>query len=816
MKTTQISATSPAPNWADGHPLGNGTIGAVVLGRPEVERISLNHGLLWRQYSKYHPSGVGKIIPELQRLGLGGDWEAAHDLLLTKVPESGKCIYNNPYVPLGDFVLSLNHTAYETDRYLRTLDLSTGISCVSYISDGVGYRRETFVSWPDNVLVIRLSTSVAGRLTGKIGFSRLPDPDCNVETSAGWGRLAMEGIFEEGVRFAASARVTNRGGRLTLGTRAAQCETFPKIGKDLKGIEFIFRDESSSDTVENTSFLCFDSCTEVTITISMDVGGFDDNPLEKSRRIIDACSSTPYEDLRKRSADSHAELFERCELNLPVGEHIPISDLARSDRLSGREQAAFVSQLFDFGRYLAISSGRPHCSDPTQNAPINLQGIWCQDRRPPWDSDLHLDLNIQMCYWPLPMVGLSDLLPVVADWMLRLLPQAKLAACDQFDALGAVWPITCDLNTLGNMEDLCMPWAGGGAWLVQVLWTGWEYTQDLAYLREQVYPLLLETAGFYQSYAFVNDAGYIDLPISMSPEMGVKGRKRYSALTGIATVDIELMRATFESLLKAGKLLDCDREKWGEWEGFINKLPELPILASGLVGEWVYPHEEIDPNHRHRTPLIGLAPGDRITSSNTPEELEACRRYLNFRRSDLKSSCAWSNVWDAQFLARLGQGDEALEVFEYIAKRWLLDGGFLACLDWRQNSSTLDWFPGQKIVQVEASIGMVASVCELFIQDRQGIIEFLPALPAAFPAGSFSGVCLRGGFKTDFSWKDGVLTQATVHSGGGGQCFIDLSGRAKNLRVASETQFKVESGILTAFISKEMPLELIADRSMGS
>ena len=816
MKATHISAVAPATKWADGHPVGNGTIGAVVLGRPAVERISLNHGLLWRKYSKYHPSGVGKIIPELQRLGLDGDWEAAHDLLLTKVPESGKCIYNNPYVPLGDLVLSLNHTAYEPDRYLRELDLSTGISNVSYINDSVEYRRETFVSWPDNVLVIRLSASVAGRLTGKIGFSRLPDPDCIVETSAGWGRLAMEGIFEEGVRFAASARVANRGGRLTLGTRSAQCETFPKIGKDLKGAEFIFRDESSADSIEDTSFLCFDSCTEVTITISMEVGGFDDNPLETSRRTIDACSSTAYEDLRKRSADSHAELFERCELDLRVGEHIPISDLTGQKSISGREQAALVSQLFDFGRYLAICSGRPHSSDSNQNSPINLQGIWCQDRRPPWDSDLHLDLNLQMCYWPLPMVGLSDLLPVVADWMQRLLPQAKLAARDQFDALGAVWPITCDLNNLGNMEDLCMPWAGGGAWLVQVLWTGWEYTQDLAYLREQVYPLLLETAVFYQSYAFVNDAGCIDLPISMSPEMGVKGRKRYSALTGIATVDIELMRATFESLLKAGKLLGRDREKWGEWEGFISKLPKLPILASGPVGEWVYPHEEIDPYHRHRTPLIGLAPGDRITSRTTPEELEACRQYLNFRRSDLKSSCAWSNVWDAQFLARLGQGDEAIKVFEYVAKRWLLEGGFLACLDWRENSSTLNWFPGQKLVQVEASIGIVASVCDLFIQDRQGIIEFLPALPAAFPAGSFSGVCLRGGFKTDFSWEDGVLTRATVRSGSGGQCFIKLSGRAKHLRVACETQFNIASGILTAFISKEKPLELIADRSMGS
>ena len=810
MKNTHISAVAPAANWADGHPLGNGTIGAVVLGRPDVERISLNHGLLWRQFSKYHPSGVGKIIPELQRLGLGGDWEAAHDLLLTKVPESGKCIYNSPYVPLGDLLLSLNHTTYEPHSYLRKLNLSTGISHVSYINDGVEYRRETFVSWPDNVLVIRLSTSVAGRLTGKIGFSRLPDPDCNVETSAGWERLAMEGIFEEGVRFAASARVANRGGRLTLGTRSAQCETFPKIGKDLKGAEFIFRDESSSDTIENTSFLCFDSCTEVTITISMEVGGFDDNPLEKSRRTIDACSSRPYEDLRKRSADSHAELFERCELDLRVGEHIPISDLTGQESLAGREQAALVSQLFDFGRYLAICSGRPHSSDANQNSPINLQGIWCQDRRPPWDSDLHLDLNIQMCYWPLPMVGLSDLLPLVADWMQRLLPQAKVAARDQFDALGAVWPITCDLNNLGNMEDLCMPWAGGGAWLVQVLWTGWEYTQDLSYLRERVYPLLLETALFYQSYAFVNDAGYIDLPISMSPEMGVKGRSRYSALTGIATVDIELMRATFEALLKAGKVLDSDQDKWGEWEDFISKLPKLPILASGLVGEWVYPHEEIDPYHRHRTPLIGLAPGDRITNRTTPEELEACRRYLNFRRSDLKSSCAWSNVWDAQFLARLGQGDEALEVFGYIAKRWLLEGGFLACLDWRETSGTLNWFPGQKLVQIEASIGMVASVCDLFIQDRQGIIEFLPALPTAFPEGSLSGVCLRGGFEADFTWKSGLLSKVTIRSKKGGDCRVDVTGRAAQLQVTSGHQVNIESGLMTALVSPDMPLELNA------
>jgi alpha-L-fucosidase 2 len=271
------------------------------------------------------------------------------------------------------------------------------------------------------------------------------------------------------------------------------------------------------------------------------------------------------------------------------------------------------------------------------------------------------------------------------------------------------------------------------------------------------------------------------------------------------------MRATFGALLTAGKVLECDQDKWGKWEGFISKLPELPIHASGLVGEWVYPHEEIDPLHRHRTPLLGLAPGDRITSRSTPEELEACRRYLNHRRSDLKSSCAWSNVWDAQFLARLGQGDEALEVIEYVAKRWLLEGGFLACLDWRDASSTLNWFPGQKLVQVEASIGLVASISELFIQDRQGIIQFLPALPAAFPEGSFSGVCLRGGLEADFTWSNGLMNKATIRSKKSGHCCVDITGRAAHLHVASGDQVRIESGLLTALVSPETPLELMAN-----
>jgi alpha-L-fucosidase 2 len=152
-----------------------------------------------------------------------------------------------------------------------------------------------------------------------------------------------------------------------------------------------------------------------------------------------------------------------------------------------------------------------------------------------------------------------------------------------------------------------------------------------------------------------------------------------------------------------------------------------------------------------------------------------------------------------------------LEVFEYIAKRWLLEGGFLACLDWRETSGTLNWFPGQKLVQIEASIGMVASVCDLFIQDRQGIIEFLPALPAAFPEGSLSGVCLRGGFEADFAWSNGFMNKATIRSKKSGSCRIAITGRASHLHVASGEEVRLESGLMTALVSPETPLELMAD-----
>jgi len=364
-----------------------------------------------------------------------------------------------------------------------------------------------------------------------------------------------------------------------------------------------------------------------------------------------------------------------------------------------------------------------------------------------------------------------------------LLPQARRAAQDLYGCRGAAWSGVCDLRHMGNPDDLCFCWTGAGAWAAQILWQHWEYSGDRAFLRDKLYPVLKEIGQFYADYLVEDEQGRLVPVPSASPEMGIKGRKRYSALSSPSSMDLELIRDTFSHLLAASELLEVDATLRKEWKEILANVP-LPLIDErGCLQEWMINHEPIDIGHRHRSPLIGVSSGDRITLEDTPDYHAAARKLLALRQSSRATTCALACVWDAQLLARFYEGDAALDELNLITKTWLIDNQLLSICDWHENATTLNWFPGRKVFQIEASLGMVAAIAEMLFQDRRGLLRLLPALPKAWPRGQITGLRSRGGFEVDLSWEAGRLTEATIRSLRGESCRIKSFSTASGLEV---------------------------------
>ncbi|MBI2502816.1 MAG: glycoside hydrolase N-terminal domain-containing protein [Candidatus Latescibacteria bacterium] len=767
-----IRSSHPASEWAEGYPIGNGRLGGMVLGDPLRERVALNHDRLWRHFWLFQEHHTAADLPELRRLIAAGRWDDAHDLLIAKIPVSSQALYLNPFVPACDLGIYPYHGKDEVSEYQRSLNLDEAIAEVSYLAGGVRYRREYFSSWPAGVIAIRLSASQAGRVRGEVTLSRLLDPDCEVSGSSKLGEVALEGRFEEGVRFAAVVRVVQRGGRLTGGRRDYQPPPGMMPPKDLNGLQFIFREQDYPHEPIGVS-TCFDCADEVTL---LAVIATED---ETSGDLVGWCreklSAAPadFEELHAGHVNDHRQYYRRVSLDLnSPPQNVSTGELIEESRRSGMVSTALVEQLFNVGRYLAIASGRPTPVDQPSKAPINLQGIWNQDRRPAWDCDYHLDLNLQMCYWPLAMVNLGELVPPMADWFSGLLPEARRAAQVLYGCRGAVWSAVCDLRHLGTTDDLCFGWTGAGAWVAQILWHHWEYSGDRDFLRDKVYPLLQEIGQFYEEFLSEDAQGRLVPVPSASPEMGIKGRKRYSALSSPSSMDLELIREVFSHLLAASEVLGLDAHARGRWTAMLDKIPLPPIDEQGCLQEWMVKHEPIDLGHRHRSPLIGLCPGDRITLEDTPDYYAAARKLLAQRQSSRATTCALACAWDAQLLARFCEGDAALQELNLITRTWLIDNLLLSICDWHDDATTLNWFPGRKVYQIEASLGMVAAIAEMFFQDLRGLLRLLPALPKAWPKGRLTGLRSRGGFGVDLSWDGGRLVEATIRSLRGEACRV--------------------------------------------
>ena len=743
-----IRCDHPAADWANGAPIGNGRLGAMVPGGTEFERIALNHDLLWRNYISY-PGPVNPVpVREFREKWQAGDFDGAYRLLEQFRPLGGLAMYVNPFVPAGDLTLRLKYQcAGEISDYERTLDTVNGIAGVGYRVGEFRYTREVFASYPDSVIVTRMKSDNSIPFSAVVTLSRFPDHDCDLEGKAEGNTVTLDGTLEEGVRFCVMTRVLHTAGRLTR-VRPSYSFDGTTLPPCLNGFGGTGWRNAAGESFEGPALGC-DTCYDVTLLTCIATSDeTDENLHEFLTRRLDAAERLGYEALRERHTKDFSAIMNRVELSLEGGEDVQ-----------------HVSRLFSMSRYISVSAGRPEKSGETPKAPINLQGLWNEEGRVIWDSDYHLDLNLEMCYWSLDRVNLGDFMGPLKNWVERMLPIGRRQAREIFDAEGLCLLGCGDNRGMGDFDTPCICGNAIFAWLLQLLWIHYEYTMDENELKNGLYALLKEAGLFFESFLTEDKDGTLCTLPSWSPEMRWRLNGRQAFAVKGSSFDLELIREVFEHLLSASETLGTDEDKRPLWKDILSRLPYPRVMKDGRVAEWLEPAEYIeeDPGHRHRSNLVGICPGNRINLTDTPELMDAVRQTVMFRVKNSGDSYtpAFSPVLDGLILARTGDGDGAWQRLNDVAKHYSLDMLLLSHIA-RDVPERQNWLGEHILYQQEAGAGIAASVAELFLQDGGNVLRLLPALPKALPCGFVRGLKARGGYTVDIAWKDGQLESAEI------------------------------------------------------
>ena len=734
---SKIVRETPANEWAEGFPIGNGRIGAMVFGEGTKTVLSLNHELLWRRYLSHPTYKTAGDMPGIKELCMQGKWQEAEELLLRTVPYTGDAIYINPFVPAFDLYVSLYRDASGISDYRRILDPENGVTTTSFVLGGVTYCQTSFCDCVGGLLYTHLYADRPGKLTGEISLSRMPDCECTVTGGADFDGVYCMGEFEEGVRFAAYSAVYHHGGRLTGGKK-----TYGIDAEDLPpkkfGLGYVF-DRNEGLSAERGASVCMDTCDEVWIVTALSVDMLDDDPLSACRHAAHTVTAN-FTELQNCHETAFSALFNRTRLSLPDNRQ--------------------VQNAFDMARYIAISSGMTAKTSSGISAPINLQGLWNRDTRPAWESDYHLDLNIQMCYWPLPSMGLADLMEPYLCWMERLLPQARSCAADLYGAAGACYGGCCDPWIMGVTDNVGFGALGISAWLADILYLYYEHSPSDG-LRSRILALMAEIDAFYRSMTVETD-GTLTFPFGSSPEMSLMIGEHRQWLSSPSNFDLTAVRTFYTDYLYLSQA-EGDMTTADACAAFLEKLAESVIDETGALQEWTDAHTEGEPGHRHRSPFVAFCPGTLYTKESHPDVTAAMERLLQRRLSCGNGmSTAFSYAWDAQILARLGRGDDALAMLERLHTIHALESGMLTTNDYDGKNGGISWFTGVKVVQVEAQLASAAAIAELFYRDEQELIRLLPALPGAIPSGKLCGIRGRYGITCDLEWENGELKEFRI------------------------------------------------------
>ncbi len=741
----------PAPEWKEGLPIGNGTLGAMVLGDPNADRIALNHEWLWRGEGRDRDvEKRNDRLEEIRRLFFEGKTLEAGELA-NKVfggpggvlGREGKPNRVDPYQPAGD--LWIRCESGEASDYRRELDLDAARVTVRYRSDGVTRRREYIAHVALPVMAVRLSAE-GGPVAATLALGRIDDVDCEIEPFADGNAFGYLGRFTEGVRFCVAGRVLAEAG---VRTRTHD-------------------DEALADVNAREAL--------VLLSIAVDHDGGDPRPDCLAQ--LDTAAGESWDDLLNSHVAAHQELYRRVRLELGEDRDHEPTDARLAAMRDGADDDALLATYANLGRYLLI------CSSRKCEVPANLQGIWNEQLDPPWQCDLHQDINIQMNYWPAEPCGLVECIEPLLGHVERFVPHGREVARKLYGCDGVFMPLQTDPWGRATPESRGWDcWIGAAAWLAQHVWWRYEFSQNTDYLRTRGYPLLKEAAAFYVDYLAEDPRTGELVPVpSQSPENRFVGGTSPVSLCVAAAMDLELIRDLLTHCVAASELLECDDPLRTTWRDVLDRLAPLKVGRHGQLQEWGEDCEEAEPGHRHISHLFGLFPGEQFTPDADAELARAARVSLERRLAAEGGHTGWSRAWTVCCWARLREGDLARHHLERLVLDFATD-------------SLLDLHP-PRIFQIEGNLGGTAGVCEMLLQSHNGVLRILPALPESWSDGKVEGLRARGAFEVDIDWCVGRPERSRIVSGAGGPVVVECPTPASVTRDGELVAFDIDDGLV--------------------
>jgi alpha-L-fucosidase 2 len=675
--------------------------------------------------------------------------------------------YSARYLPMGDLWLDFPGSDSVADDYYRDLDLNTAISTVKYKLNGVSYKRETFISHPANMMIIRLTTDKKGALNFNISLTS----KLKYQTKVLAGDLVLKG---KAPKFVAN--------------REYEPQQVVYDDWDGEGINFIIRAEvvtegGTRQSTENRIDIHHANSVTIYLTAETSFNGFDKSPGKQGKdpdvltqlTLAKIVGRYYYAQLLSEHIKDYQSLFKRVQLDL--GNNAAAVKLPTDERLKQYAKAKndypLQALYYQYGRYLMIASSRPG------SRPTNLQGIWNDHVQPPWGSNYTTNINTEMNYWPAENTNLSECHLPLFDFMKELAVNGAITAKTNYNISEGwvthhnsdLWAKTSPPGGQGWNDPKAMPrwscWPMAGGWFSTHIWEHYLFTGDINFLRNEGYPLMKGAAQFLLHWLIEDPkSGYLVTNPSTSPENTIKIKGKEYQLTMASTMDMSIIRELFTAVIKSADILKTDASFKNELIKAKAKLYPYHIGQYGQLQEWFRDWDDPNDKHRHLSHLFGLYPGSQINLDVTPELAAAAKQSL-IHRGDV--STGWSMAWKINWWARLHDGDHAYKIlsdaFTYINPREIREtmGG---------GGTYPNLFDAHPPFQIDGNFGATAGITEMLLQSHEGMISLLPALPAQWKSGSIKGIKARGNFKVDIEWKGGKMTKSKIYSGSGGNCRI--------------------------------------------